>query len=90
MARLVALLGAFDVFFVGIHCPLEELERREAARGDRRIGEARADLHVIHTFGVYDLELDGTAPVAANVSRLMAAWHDRGRPNSFDKMGPLR
>jgi chloramphenicol 3-O phosphotransferase len=87
MARLVALLGSFDVFFVGIHCPLEELERRETARGDRRVGEARADLRIIHSFGAYDLELDGTQPVAANVSRLMTAWHERGRPNAFDKMG---
>jgi chloramphenicol 3-O phosphotransferase len=86
MTRLVTLLETFDVFFVGIHCPLQELERREAARGDRRIGEARDDYGIIHSFGVYDLELDGTLSVAANVSRLMAAWHERGRPNAFDKM----
>ncbi len=39
--RLVALLNDIDVFFVGLHCPLPELERRERERGDRRIGEAR-------------------------------------------------
>src|SRR5882757_8544933 len=38
MQRLVQILEQFDVFFVGVHCPLPELERRETARGDRRIG----------------------------------------------------
>jgi chloramphenicol 3-O-phosphotransferase len=32
--------GALDVFFVGVHCPLRELKRRERQRGDRRPGEA--------------------------------------------------
>ncbi|MEZ4647311.1 MAG: AAA family ATPase [Candidatus Eisenbacteria bacterium] len=35
---LVELLTPFDVFCVGVHCPLPELERRERSRGDRRIG----------------------------------------------------
>ena len=43
MNLLVQVLEPFDVFFVGIHCPLPELERRELERGDRRIGEARQD-----------------------------------------------
>ncbi|NJK44564.1 MAG: hypothetical protein HC933_10015 [Pleurocapsa sp. SU_196_0] len=45
---LVALLEGLDVFFVGVHCPLPELERRERARGDRRIRDARRDLETVH------------------------------------------
>ena len=58
LRRLLELLTGFDVFFVGVHCPLEELERRERARGDRRIGEARRDFHTAHVHADYDLELD--------------------------------
>src|SRR6266508_2352878 len=43
MHRLLRLLRHLDVFFVGLHCSVPELEARERARGDRRIGEARAD-----------------------------------------------
>src|SRR5262245_57362383 len=50
MVRLLTLLGSFDVFFVGIHCPLDELKRREHARGDRRIGEAHDDHRIVHGF----------------------------------------
>ena len=33
MVMLVELLAEFDVFFVGLHCPLPELARRERERG---------------------------------------------------------
>ena len=59
MSSLLALLAPFDVFFVAVHCPLSELERREAARGDRRAGDARKDFATIHLDLVYDLELNG-------------------------------
>jgi chloramphenicol 3-O phosphotransferase len=62
MADLVELLAPFDVFFVGVHCPLPELERRERQRGDRRPGEARRDFHSVHRFTEYDLDIDATQP----------------------------
>ena len=37
--NLAELLSPFDVFYVGIHCDLIELERREKRRGNRTIGE---------------------------------------------------
>src|SRR5579871_539801 len=86
MQRLVQLLAPFDVFFVGIHCPLPELERREKVRGDRRIGEARQDYEVTHTFGMYDIEVDSTEPLAQNVDRVISAWKARRRPSAFDTM----
>lgn len=86
MPRLLGLLSTLDVFFVGVHCPLPELERRERARGDRRIGEAKTDYEVTHTFAVYDFEVDATHPVDRNVASLVDAWRKRARPNAFDRM----
>jgi chloramphenicol 3-O phosphotransferase len=83
MDRLARLLGTFDVFFVGVHCPLPELERREAARGDRRIGDARIDFATTHAFGRYDLDVDATAPLEQNVGDLIAAWKVRQQPGAF-------
>jgi hypothetical protein len=40
LTNLLSLLHSFDVYFVGIHCPLAEFERRELVRGDRTIGES--------------------------------------------------
>ena len=45
-------------FFVGVRCPLEILEAREQARGNRTFGQAKAQFSAVHTPGVYDLEVD--------------------------------
>lgn len=86
MHRLVGLLSSFDVFFVGLHCPLPDLEERERVRGDRGPGEAREDFRNIHGFAMYDLELDSTEPLLGNVETLISSWKARSRPSAFQKM----
>ena len=86
MDELVRLLAPFDVFFVGVHCPLPELERRERQRADRRIGEARLDFHAVHRFTEYDLDIDATQPTEANVARVITAWQARSRPTAFERL----
>ena len=90
LADLVRLLAPFDVFFVGVHCPLPELERRARHRGDRRPGEARRDFHTVHRFTEYDLAIDATQPIEDNVARLIAAWKARSRPTAFERMATRR
>lgn len=89
MRRLVRLLESLDVFFVGIHCPLPELERRERERGDRRHGDAKADFEVAHKFALYDMEVDGTLPVDRNVEAIIDGWRKRQRPSAFNRMAQL-
>ena len=86
MSRLVQLLEPFDVFFVGLHCPLAELEKRELHRRDRRAGEARHDHGVVHTFGTYDIEIDSTECIEDNVAAVLLAWRSRRRPSAFDRI----
>ncbi|WP_395088551.1 chloramphenicol phosphotransferase CPT family protein [Armatimonas sp.] len=78
--RLFEVLAPFEVFFVGVHCPLDELERRERERGDRPIGDARQDSAVTHTYGAYDIEVDSTQPVAENAATVITAWKARKVP----------
>ena len=87
MSELVKLLTGLDVFFVGVHCPLPELERRELERGDRRVGETRQDYQIIHSFAEYDLEINSTQPNQTNVSTLVNAWKSRQSPSAFERMG---
>lgn len=86
MLLLLELLHPIDVFFIGVHCPLAELERREIERGDRRIGEARQDFYTAHKFTTYDLEIDSMEPIALNVEKAISSWRTRTRPNAFDYM----
>jgi chloramphenicol 3-O phosphotransferase len=52
------VLSAYPVLFVGVHCPIEELERRERLRGDRHIGQAKQQLDFVHKHEIYDVEVD--------------------------------
>jgi chloramphenicol 3-O phosphotransferase len=64
-----------------VHCGLEEIDRRERERGDRRIGEGRTHVIVdrIHTFGPYDLDVDTTSGITSALTRtVLDAWHARG------------
>jgi chloramphenicol 3-O phosphotransferase len=73
---LKELLSPFDVFWVGVHAPIAEIERRELLRGDRQIGEA---LHYLktHSFCKYDVEVDTTRPIIQNVDTIIEAWRKR-------------
>jgi chloramphenicol 3-O phosphotransferase len=79
-------LEGFDVFLIGVHCPLPELERREQLRGDRRVGDARRDLKTVHTFTKYDLEIDSSEAADENATRIIAAWKSRTRPSVLDAL----
>lgn len=86
LSDLLALLADCDVFFVGVHCPLDELERRERMRGDRKPGEARTDYATVHTHCTYDLEVDGTRMAEDNADAVVGAWHARRSPGAFARM----
>lgn len=77
-------LEGFDVFLVGVHCPLPELERREQLRGDRRVGDARRDLETVPGFTKHDFEIDSSEAAQENAMRIIAAWKSRTRPSVLD------
>lgn len=85
-AQLARMLAGYDVFLVGVHCALDELERRELARGDRRAGEGRAHLaeNRIHDIAAYDLEVDTTSGATDQVAAaVITAWKARRGPSAL-------
>lgn len=64
------VLAGLDVLWVGLHASVDELRRRELARGDRPPGDAEQDLATVHTFHRYDLELDSADGVEVCAGRL--------------------
>jgi chloramphenicol 3-O phosphotransferase len=54
----VRLFAPFEVWFVGVRCPLDVLEQRERDRKDRTLGQARAQFDVVHAGKSYDVEVD--------------------------------
>lgn len=66
--------AGLDVFTVGVTCPLDVLEAREQARGDRVRGRARGLADIVHTFCSYDVTVDtGATSTDACVAAILAA-----------------
>ena len=70
--------AGLDVLSVGVTCPIEILEAREKARGDRVIGRARGLAEVVHSFMSYDVTVDtGATSPEACVAAVLAAVEKR-------------
>ena len=76
------------VVLVGVRCDVDELRRRERARGDRRIGVAERQLTYVHASveGLcrYDLEVDTTHTSAAECAQQIRRYLEGNpEPRSF-------
>ena len=83
LETLVDLLAEHDVLFAAVHCPLETLIEREAARGDRPVGSSKDDFETIHVGKTYDIELRSDDGADANVEKLLVAWRSGSRSSNL-------
>ena len=58
LQEAVNILHTFNVLFVGVRCPFEIAEQREKKREDRTQGLVKAHYDLVHSHGIYDLEVD--------------------------------
>jgi chloramphenicol 3-O phosphotransferase len=81
LEECVTHLAGRNVLFVGVRCPLEELERREQER-EREPGTARRQHEAVHAHGTYDVEVDtatsSPAECAAQVKKALEAIAQAG------------
>ncbi len=72
------VLKNYNVLYVGVVTPLEILEQRERARGDRCVGSARGQYFKVHENVAYDLEIDTHAQsLEENVAKIKEALMKR-------------
>jgi len=86
MKQCLEFLGGRYVLFVGLFCPLKELERREQKRDSRRQGFAKAQIENIHTDKIYDIELDTNKLNAEQCVEHVLDFYKNKQPSSFEKM----
>ncbi len=86
MDQCLEILGGRYVLFVGLHCPLEELERRERKRDSRRQGFAKAQIENIHLGKLYDIELDTHALTVEQCADQVLDFYATGHSSAFDRM----
>ena len=86
---LLTVMIGLDVVFVGVHCSVNDLTHREAARGDRPGGAALDQAARVHAHGMYDLEVDTTAFSAEDCSNHIRAYLHQNPPpatRAFDRL----
>ncbi len=87
----VQLWSPFRVLFVGVRCPLAVVEERERTRRDRTLGQAAAQLDVVHRWGGYDLEVDTSLLSPEEAASRVAAVVEAGLPSTpFGNVTPER
>jgi chloramphenicol 3-O phosphotransferase len=85
---LAARLEDHEVLFVGVRCPLETVVERERERRDRTIGQAAAQLDVVHRAGGYDLEVDTSILSPEAAADVIVEAVGRGFPkHAFARVG---
>lgn len=88
----VARLHGYDVLFVGVHCPPEELARREAAREGRDLssGQAVRQFHALEHLrerNPFDLVVDTTAATPEDLAaRIKARPAEGSAPTAFRRL----
>ncbi|GAA4076429.1 MULTISPECIES: chloramphenicol phosphotransferase CPT family protein [Streptomyces] len=83
----LSVLPPDNVLFVGVRCPLDELARREQARGDRPPGLAALQYDLVHQHGDYDIECDTSAASPRDCAELIKEFLPRRpTPTAFARL----
>lgn len=90
LADLLTVMDGIDVVFVGVHCSNADLERREAARGDRTVGTSADQLERVHAHAIYDVEVDTSTDAVDACSARIRAYLSRRPPSTVRAFDELR
>lgn len=83
-ASFANIFAGYPVILVKVTCPVEELKRREIARGDRDIGLAAGQAALMAPWQGYDLTVDTHAESTEECARRMMEWmENHPHPTAF-------
>ncbi|MEU8792703.1 AAA family ATPase [Streptomyces sp. NPDC048643] len=88
---LLDLLVPEDTVLVAVRCPLPELNRREAERGDRSPGLAALQYAQVHAHGLHDIDVDTSVRTPSECARHIHEFlPHRPRPTAFETLRRTR
>jgi len=83
LADCLTVLEPFPVYFVGVHCSVEEAKLREQARSDRFTGTAERQFPRVHRHNLYDVEVDTTHTSPEACAEQIRTFVGRHAPTAF-------
>lgn len=80
-------LNGLSVVFVGVHCSIEEMNRRERVREGRFPGTAESTLAKVHSHMIYDVEVDTTHASPTELAQEVLNYTSQpNSPNALEQM----
>ena len=73
--------SAYRIFYVGVHCDIDTLERRVTTRPNRNLEFARQQFQDLHEGQIYDLEVDTTSRTPEAAAELIAEFLEAKDPS---------
>jgi chloramphenicol 3-O phosphotransferase len=86
LEECIALLHNTQTFYVGVLCPLDEVERRERDRRDRPIGLAKAQFEIVHKHCKYDIEVNTYSNSAAECAKTIKEYIKSNQPRALKEL----
>jgi chloramphenicol 3-O phosphotransferase len=87
LREAVNVLSTFNTLFVGVRCPLKVAKQREQERGDRTLGLVEAHYDIVHSHGIYDLEIDTSVLTPTEcASQIKDRLQNGPPPNAIQKL----
>ena len=83
-AELAELFHDKPAYFIGVHCPLDITEKREAERKDRTLGSARLQHAIVHRWAEYDLTIDSSITTPEqSAEKIIEFFSHKPEPTGF-------
>lgn len=87
LLQRIKTLHTFNLLFVKVYCPLQIVEQREQARGNRTLGLASFQFHRVHQDSLYDVEVDTSQHTSdACAAQILTALAQTHTPHAFQIM----
>ena len=86
----VEVFSGLKVIFVGVHCPLSMIDKREAARPGRFPGTAAGHFEVCHAHGDYDIEVDTSIDQPQQCAEQVVTFIRKQTPMAFTRLEKKR
>jgi len=78
------------VIFVGVHCPLSVIDKRETARPGRFPGTAAGHFQICHAHGDYDVEVDTSIDSPQQCAERVVTFIRNQTPTAFTRLEQKR
>lgn len=82
----LAVFSDLDVIFVGVHCPLDIIGKREAVRPGRFPGTALGHVNICHAHDDYDVDVDTSSKSPEQCALAVGKFLANEKPGAFQRI----